>query len=64
MDLIEYIVAALLLTCVILQISSCVNGTGGESQSRPVPSNRRGRMKGKYAPLPRSMEENIPRHDD
>ena len=48
---------------VTLQISNCVNGTEGEA-ARPAPSNRRGRMKGKYAPLPRSMEETLPRHDD
>ena len=52
----------MILIC-LLQISNMVNGTEGEA-ARPKPSNGRGRMKGKYAPLPRSMEETLPRHDD
>ena len=55
----------LFVECIIylLQISNFVNGTEGEAP-RPKPGNGRGRMKGKYAPLPRSMEETHPRHDD
>ena len=53
------VVTVLMLMSVFHQINTCA-----EPESNPGPTNRRGRMKGKYAPLPRVMEETIPRHND
>ena len=58
----EVIVQHVQVLYIILQISDCVNGTESEGRPHASRGRGRGRIKGKYGPIP--MEEVVTHHDE